>query len=578
MKFRNPAFSLKMLVAAAVFTALFACGTGQSLATYSATRHSPKKPQSSSCSSPAPANNPNGFWPLDTNSFQGVFQFTGQAATKNAQNPNISGANLEWSWADIEPVEGQYNWSKVDRDISVWTSRGKSVILRFATAGQLTWSGTVDGSYTPPWVFNTYGVPRITETNGTVFPEYWSQVYLQKLADFVNAAAARYDNNPLVAAVEIGVGQGGETEPDGASDNSSKELQLWEQYGYSNALWWQTLQKIVGIYEAAWTHTPLTLMVTSTFLKYDDPVYNRALVEKYAVSQGLWLQINSLDNSMAASILNNANQLTTTVEEQKQAAAKSGYPALDDVEHGIALGARYVLVFADDLSNPANANALTYAVQHIATPVMPDCSGDNLTLTVSGRVTPVPGASGQPNTYAQFFDGSTGTASAPQAPLTNAATWSMEAWLYPTVLPQTGAVAVMNGADGNGGGFGIGISGANGGAGSKLMAYLPGVGWVDSGYAFPAARQWYDVIVTRDGHTMRFYVNGQQTPITSTLVPGSVSKHFSIGSGYNLSQGAPDHFFTGAIDNVATYASALSQSQARSHYSARYQQKNAKRK
>lgn len=567
MKFPNSTFSLKLLVAAVMFLALFACGTGQSLATYRATPQSTRKPLSSSCLSPLPANAPSGFWPLDTNSFQGVFDFTGQSGPKNATNPNISGADLEWSWADIEPVEGQYNWSIVDHDIQVWTSRGKSVILRFATAGRISWGGAVDGSYTPPWVFNTYGVPRITDSSGTVFPEYWNPLYLQKLADFVNAAAARYDNNPLVAGVEVGVGEGGETEPDGASNNPNAELQLWQQNGYTNALWYQTLQKIVGIYETAWTHTPLTLMVTSTFLKDRDPIYTRKLVEKYAVSQGLLLQINSLTSTMGASLLAGQNQYTPTLEEQKQAAAKSGYPALEDVQQGIALGARYVLVYSVDLSNPANANALTYAIQHMTPPTMPDCSGHNLTLSVAGRVTPVPGASGQSNTYAQSFDGSTGTAYAPQAPLSSASAWSLEAWLYPTVLPQTGAIAVMNGADGNGGGgFGIGISGANGTAGSDLMAYLPSVGWIDSGYTFPTARQWYDVVVARDGHTIRFYVNGQQTAAVSALVPRSVPQHFSIGSGYNLTLGAPDHFFTGAIDNVATYTSALSQSQVRSHY------------
>lgn len=265
--------------------------------------------QSISTKRPAliPPNSPTGYWPLDTNGFQGVFQFTGQAGAQNATNPNISGANLEWGWAKTEPVEGQYDWSKVDRDINVWTSRGKPVILRFATGGQLQWSGSVDGSYTPPWVFNTYGVPRVTEINGTVFPVYWNAIFLQKLTDFVHAVAARYDKNPYVAGIEIGVGQGGETEPDGAASNNPNQLQLWQKFGYTNALWWQTVQKIVGIYEAAWVHTPLILMVTSTFLQYNDKVYNRLLVEKYTVSQGLWLQINSLDDSMPASILNGMN-------------------------------------------------------------------------------------------------------------------------------------------------------------------------------------------------------------------------------------------------------------------------------
>ncbi len=541
------------------------CGAVNSIIESPALAHAPSPAAGPRCTSAS--GNPVGYWSMNTQGFQGVFQFTGQAGTKNATNPDIGGANLEWSWADIEPVEGQFNWKKVDRDINVWTSQGKQVILRFATGGQFSWSGSVDGSYTPPWVFDTYGVPRVTEINGTVFPVYWNATYLQKLADFVNAVAARYDNNPYVSAVQVGIGQGGETEPDGSASRNPHQLELWQQYGYTNALWWQTIQRVVGIYEAAWKHTPLALMTTSTFLQYHDKVYTRALVEKYAVSQGLWLQINSLDDSMPTSILTNGSgALTTTVEEQRQSAGQSGYPALNDVKHGIELGARYVLVFASDLADPANADALDYARQHISAPVMQGCSGTNLALTTAGRVTPVPGSSGEPLAFAQFFDGVTGTASGTSAALSNTATWSLEAWMYPTMLPQTGAIAVMNGADS--GGYGLGIANGQGGTGSQLVAYFPGVGWIDSGYTFTAPRQWYHVVVTRGGNTVRFYVNGAQANATSTLLPTSVAAHFSVGSSFDPTVGAASHFFTGAIDDVAVYANALSLAQLRGHYGA----------
>jgi Concanavalin A-like lectin/glucanases superfamily/Beta-galactosidase len=512
-----------------------------------------------------------GYWPLDTNGFQGVFQFVGQTHPENAAMSNLAGADMEWSWAKVEPKEGDYNWQLVDQNIGVWTARGKQVILRFSTGGQAKWSSSVNGSYTPSWVFDNYHVPRVTEINGTVFPVYWNSIYLQKLTDFVNAVAARYDNNPFVAAVEIGVGQGGETEPDGSASNNPNQLQLWQHYGYTNALWWQTLQHIVAIYKAAWKHTPLVLMVTSTFLQSHDTYYNRKLVEQYAVSQGLWLQINSLNDSMSASILNGLGGLTATVEEQKQSAKQSGYPALNDVKQAVTLGARYALIFAEDLSNPANADALSYAGQQVTPPVMQDCSGHNLALSVAGRVAPVPGMSGQSNHIAQMFDGSTGTASSSQSPLSDTGTWSMEAWLYPTMLPQTGALAVLNGRDGNGsngGGFGFGIAGATGGTGSDLVAYFPGFGWIDSGYTFPATQQWYNVAMTRDGTTVQFYVNGQKTPNTSTLAPGAVPGlgHFSIGSGYDQASGAANHFFTGAIDEVAVYTRALAVTQIQAYY------------
>ncbi len=511
---------------------------------------------------------PTGYWSLDEHGFKGVFQFLGQDNPKNATNPNLSGANLEWSWAQVEPSEGKYDWQLVDSDIDAWTGHGKPVILRFATGGQRMWSDSVADSFAPSWLFDTYNVQRVTETNGTVFPLYWDATYLQKLTDFVNAAAARYDTNPNVIAVQIGIGQGGETEPDGVASNNPGQLQLWQQYGYSNELWWNTLKKIVGIYESAWKHTPLTLMTTSTFLQSKDKTYNRSLVEKYAVQQGLWLQINSLHQDTPYSILeHNTGKFTTTIEEQKQSAHTSGYPALNDVKRGLTLGARYILVFARDISTSENADALTYAMQKIMPDEFYDCSGHSFMLTSTGRVASFSGATATADMYSQFFDGLTGSIGGAVAPIKGTDTWSLEGWVYPTVLPQTGAIAVMNGADGdNGGGEGFGIAGASGSSGSQLVAYLPNVGWIDSGYTIPSTRTWYHVVVTRENGTITFYVNGQKTQATSTAKPQPASTHFSIGSGYDTHSSAPTHFFSGAVDEVATYSNALTSAQVQGYY------------
>ncbi len=520
---------------------------------------------------------PTGYWSLDEHGFKGVFQFLGQDNPKNAAKSNIAGANLEWSWAEVEPAEGHYNWGLVDNDINAWTSHGKPVILRFATGGQNRWSGSVNNSFTPSWLFNSYKVPRVTETNGTVFPLYWNTTYLQKLTNFVNAAAARYDTNPQILGVQIGVGQGGETEPDGIASNNSNQLGLWQRYGYTNALWWQTLKNVVSIYKSAWKHTPLTLMTTSTFLQANDKTYNRSLVEEYAVKQGLWLQINSLHEDTPSSILvHNVGKLTTTIEEQKQPAYTSGYPAINDVKRGMTLGARYVLVFARDINRSKNDSALTYAMKKITSSVFNDCANSALKLTATGRVSPAPGVMNTSNTYSQFFDGITGTISGGVAPIKEQTTWSLEGWLYPTVLPQNGAIAIMNGSDGNnGGGEGFGIAGANGGQGSQLVAYLPRVGWIDSGYTFPATRTWYHVAVTRDGNTITFYVNGHKTPNTSTAKPEPPSTHFSIGSGYDSSSSKPAYFFSGAVDEVAAYQASLTSSQIQTYYT-RVQRLNSK--
>src|SRR5438552_769923 len=75
-----------------------------------------------------------------------------------------------------------------------------------------------------------------------------------------------------------------------------------------------------------------------------------------------------------------------------------------------------------------------------------------------------------------------------------------------------------------------------------------------------AANQWYHVVGSYDGTTMRLYVNGvkvrEQVSPATTNVGWWSSTQFFVGSGGGPSAGFGDneqHHFKGVIDDVAYY-------------------------
>ena len=160
------------------------------------------------------------------------------------------------------------------------------------------------------------------------------------------------------------------------------------------------------------------------------------------------------------------------------------------------------------------------------------------------------------------FDGVNDYVNFASVPTTVIDNWSMEAWINPANLNQLGLAvsnAYDNGVTGNGYTFGVG-NGA-GGAGNKLQGLLSGVAWLDSGYTFPNANQWYHVVMLRTSGVTKFYVNGIQTPNTFATTPTTPTQ-FRVGSQTGI------RFFNGTIDEVKIYNKALSASEISAHYNA----------
>ncbi|MBA2679671.1 MAG: beta-galactosidase [Ktedonobacteraceae bacterium] len=283
----------------------------------------------------------------------GIYQFAGHNSTNNADKPYLQGTYLGYYWSQLEPQQGQYNWNAIDEDMKPWATNKKKVILRVATSGWTRWEpASGSGHATPQWVYDS-GVRSMTEMDQSVHPEYWNPKFLAAYQSFVSALAQRYDGNPAIAVIEIGIGDGGETKVDTRRDNPQL-LDQWQSIGYSDPIWWDTIQKVITIYTSNFHSTPLVILPDSSFIGKTGG-YGESMLVDYATSHGLWLQ----DDGLATGRTLQASWLTVPrIEEQLVSTSQSGDSLHDDLQAALNLKATCVLIYADDINAPQNTTVL----------------------------------------------------------------------------------------------------------------------------------------------------------------------------------------------------------------------------
>lgn len=292
--------------------------------------------------------------PATSSGFKGIYAFNTGNSSALASNPAIAGTELMRYWAELNPAQGVYNWNLVDSDMAPWIAAGKSVIWRVPTAGWEEWQKAQNsGQGTPLWVENL-GVPFVTDDDGSKKPQYWNKLFLDALQTFVQAFAARYDGNPNILCVEIGVGDGGETKPD--TSKASDVLSKWQSIGYTNAAWWGAIQGIISMYVESFQHTPLVLMPDASFLQSVSG-YDESLVVNYAAKYNVWQQWNGL--VAGAKLPGSFSGLKVPVIcEQLNAAGQNKRSLASDLQTAVDLGAVVAMVFTSDLQDSANTATL----------------------------------------------------------------------------------------------------------------------------------------------------------------------------------------------------------------------------
>lgn len=115
----------------------------------------------------------------------------------------------QWNW--LEPQEGCYDWSMLDRDIEFFAAKGLPFGFRIMCANY----HSPGRECSPQWVFEKgaknfvfaglpYSLPDGTMTRDHVTPVFDDPLFIDAHRRFIEALAKRYDGDPRLSGVDIG--------------------------------------------------------------------------------------------------------------------------------------------------------------------------------------------------------------------------------------------------------------------------------------------------------------------------------------------------------------------------------------
>jgi hypothetical protein len=123
--------------------------------------------------------------------------------------PCLNEIYLRLAWSYLEPEEGVYNWQVIDSIINRWVGWGHTISFR------ITCKETEIVYATPEWVRKAGARGKFIDHPDLDIkawaPDYDDPVFLEKLENFHEAFAARYDGKSWVEYIDIGsLGEWGE--------------------------------------------------------------------------------------------------------------------------------------------------------------------------------------------------------------------------------------------------------------------------------------------------------------------------------------------------------------------------------
>ncbi|MCP4198969.1 MAG: DNRLRE domain-containing protein, partial [Proteobacteria bacterium] len=203
----------------------------------------------------------------------------------------ITGGDVAYEWQQIDKGPGQNDWSTLDRWINLLSSSDKPAVIGFTAYN----GHCCGGDAVPPYLYQVHPDMRLVCEDSWVIPKYWSESYLNEFGRFIREAGERYDGDPRIAFVEIGVGIYGETKP---ADTIHRDC--LSDAGLTSELWVETGKRIMDDHMAAFPSTPLVLQYAPFF---KSPRERRDLAD-YAAARGIGLKHNGLRPDADATNIN----------------------------------------------------------------------------------------------------------------------------------------------------------------------------------------------------------------------------------------------------------------------------------
>ena len=136
-----------------------------------------------------------------------------------ANFPGLDHLYLRLAWSYLEPVEGQYDWHRIDEVVAKYVPLGYKIAFRITSKETGTFPGSVGQQLngvqyaTPIWVQKAGAKGTVCNGGNTKSwtPVWGDPVYLAKLDQFQKAFAQKYDGQSWLQYVDIGsIGEWGE--------------------------------------------------------------------------------------------------------------------------------------------------------------------------------------------------------------------------------------------------------------------------------------------------------------------------------------------------------------------------------
>lgn len=134
-------------------------------------------------------------------------------------------AYCRWFWRLMEPEQGQYDFSMIDRSLEVCEERGQTLAVRLMA----------HGSARQPQVPDWYAASAPMQSNRSksiefLAPDYNAPEYLEHWGGFVREFARRYDGHPRLESIDITyIGPWGEGAGECSPEQCRRFAELWAE-------------------------------------------------------------------------------------------------------------------------------------------------------------------------------------------------------------------------------------------------------------------------------------------------------------------------------------------------------------
>ena len=192
--------------------------------------------------------------------------------TEQNAHPMVDAAIINAKWALAEPERGTFDWSLLDEKIAEWVGQSdKKIIIKFSPYGADPVAGEEgDGGnndVTPAWVYGN-GIPKITFTlvkqgkERTVsVPKVWDPDFYPPYEEFIQGLGKKYNNDPRVAGVIIGIGHNSAVIGQGSKSGG----EAFEAAGWTLSSWEAHIREVTRISKKHLSK-PLFMIKTNDFL------------------------------------------------------------------------------------------------------------------------------------------------------------------------------------------------------------------------------------------------------------------------------------------------------------------------